>query len=184
MTATEKQLQLQGNVHFNFNHPNNIFHFLKTIIMIKTITALFFTTMIYSCNQTSANTSNTTDKAPVDSLIANWENNWNKHDSAEVRNMFLADAVLVDDNLITENAAEFSEKWIHPNIKVVQHLRSNKLQEWSEGNRAGFTGKYNMDVVIKDSVVAKPEGIYSVNWIKTGKGNWKITSAVIHSVKN
>ena len=36
---------------------------------------------------------------------------------------------------------------------------------------------------IKDSVMAKPEGVYCVNWLKTEKGDWKITSAVIHSFK-
>ena len=151
---------------------------MKTII-----TVLFFTTVILACNQAPKNTTYNNVKAPVDSLITNWENNWNKHDSAGVRNMFLADAVLIDDNLINANADEFSEKWIHPNIKVVSNLTSTKLQEWSEGNRAGYTGKYALDVAVKDSVVAKGEGIFCVNWLKSDLGNWKITSAVIHSFK-
>ena len=138
---------------------------------------------IYSCNEKSVKATDKSVKAPIDSLISNWENSWNKHDSASARNMFLPDAVLIDDNLVTTDNKELSEKWIHPNIKVVSNLRSTKLQEWSEGNRAGYIGKYNLEVVIKDSVVAKPEGIYSVNWLKTEKGGWKITSAVIHSFK-
>ncbi len=151
--------------------------------MKKIITVTFLVTTLFSCNQTSSNTKSTITKALVDSLILNWENNWNKHDSAGVRNMFLADAILIDDNLVTGDAAEFSEKWIHTNINVVSNLTSTKLQEWSEGNRAGYTGKYKLDVVIKDSVMAKPEGVYCVNWLKTEKGDWKITSAVIHSFK-
>ena len=150
--------------------------------MKKIITVLLVAT-IFSCNQTSTNTTGTNVKVPVDSLIKNWENNWNNHDSAGVRNMFLADAILVDDNLVTVNAAEFSEKWIHPGINVISNLKSSKLQEWSEGNRASYTGKYILEVVIKDSVMAKPEGVYCVNWLKTEKGDWKITSAVIHSFK-
>ena len=151
---------------------------------MKQITAvLILAFTIFSCKQAEINTRNNNVKAPVDSLITNWENSWNKHDSAGVRNMFVADAILVDDNLVTKNAAEFSEKWIHPSINILNNLTSTKLQEWSEGNRAGYTGKYKLEVVIKDSVVAKPEGIYSVNWLKTEKGDWKITSAVIHSFK-
>lgn len=138
---------------------------------------------IFSCNETPVKATDKSVKAPIDSLISNWENSWNKHDSAGVSNMFLPEAVLIDDNLITTDNKELSEKWIHPNINVVSNLRSTKLQEWSEGNRAGYTGKYNLEVVIKDSVVAKPEGVYSVNWLKTEKGDWKITSAVIHSFK-
>ena len=151
---------------------------MKTII-----TVLFFTIAILACNQSPTNTTNNNVKAPVDSLITNWENNWNKHDSAGVRNMFLEDAILVDDNLITATADEFSKKWIHPGIKVVNNIKSTKLQEWSESNRAGYVGKYTLDVVMKDTVVAKGEGVYCVNWLKTDKGGWKITSAVIHSFK-
>ncbi len=151
--------------------------------MKKIILILLLAIAIISCNEAQPNTTNITVKAPVDSLISNWENNWNKHDSAGVRNMFLADAVLIDDDLVTTNADEFSEKWIRPGIKVVNNIKSTKLQEWSEGKRAGYIGKYTFDVVIKDSIVAKPEGIYSVNWLKTDKENWKITSAVIHSFK-
>lgn len=140
-------------------------------------------TILFSCKDEKKNSSEFVKKAPVDSLITNWEKNWNNHDSAGVRNMFMADAVLVDDNLVTKNAEEFSEKWIHQNINAVNKLTSIKLQEWSNGDRAGYTGKYNLDVVIKDSVIAKPEGIYSVNWIKTAQGDWKITSAIIYSFK-
>ena len=148
---------------------------------ITTVLILAFT--MFSCNQPSKNITGNNQKAPVDFLITNWENNWNKHDSTGVRNMFLADALLVDDNLVAVNADEFSAKWIHPSINLISNIKSTKLQEWSEGNRANYTGKYTLDVIMKDSVVAKPEGIYSVNWLKTEKGDWKITSAVIYSFK-
>ena len=97
--------------------------------MKKIILILLLAIAIISCNEAQPNTTNITVKAPVDSLISNWENNWNKHDSAGVRNMFLADAVLIDDDLVTTNADEFSEKWIRPGIKVVNNIRSIKLQE-------------------------------------------------------
>ena len=138
---------------------------------------------IFSCNETPTKATDKSVKAPIDSLISNWENNWNKHDSAGVRNMFLVDAVLVDDNLVTVNADAISEKWLHPYINVVNNVKSTKLQEWSEGNRASYTGKYALDVVIKDSVIARPEGVFTVNWLKTEKGDWKISSAIIHSFK-
>ena len=152
--------------------------------MKKTIAALGLITILFSCKEAEKTATIVVTKATVDSLVSNWENNWNKHDSAGVRNMFVDDAILVDDNLVTTNAAEFSEKWIHRNINMVTNLTSTKLQEWSDGNRAGYTGKYALDVVIKDSVIAKPEGIFSVNWLKTETGIWKITSAIIYSFKN
>lgn len=151
--------------------------------MKKLIAVLGFTTVLFSCKEAEKKVNSVTAKAPVDSLVTNWENNWNKHDSAGVRNMFVDNAILVDDNLVTTNAAEFSEKWIHRNINMVNNLTSTKLQEWSDGNRAGYVGKYTLDVIVNDSIVAKPEGIYSVDWLKNDKGEWKITSAVIHSFK-
>ena len=151
---------------------------------MKQITAvLILAFTMFSCNQAAINTKNNSVKAPIDSLVTNWENNWNKNDSTGVRNMFIADALLVDDNLVAVNAAEFSDKWIHPNINLISNLKSIKLQEWSEDSRANYTGKYTLDVIMKDSVVAKPEGVYTVNWLKTEKGDWKITSAIIHSFK-
>ena len=151
--------------------------------MKNILTVLLLATLFSSCNQAAINTTDKGIKAPVDSLITNWENNWNKHDSAAVRNMFAANAILVDDNLVTSNAAEISEKWIHPSFNVISNLKSTKLQEWSEGNRAGYIGKYSLEVVVKDSVVARPEGVFSVSWVKTEKGDWKITSAIIYSFK-
>ena len=77
--------------------------------------------------------------------------------------MFLEDALLIDDNLMAANATEFSEKWISPSINLISNIKSSELQQWSEGNRASYTGKYTLDVVVKDAVVAKPEGVYSNN---------------------
>ena len=150
--------------------------------MKKIIAAFIVIGTIFSCTQPSSEkTLSLTAKSPVDTLIRGWENNWNRHDSAAVRNMFATDAILIDDNLVLNGADELSEKWIHTNIAVVKNLNSTKLQEWSSDDRAGYIGKYELDVVIKDSVVAKPKGVYSVNWTKTGNGDWNITAAHIHS---
>jgi len=67
---------------------------------------------------------------------------------------------------------------------MVKHFKSTTLQEWSGNDRAGYTGKYQFDAVVNDSVVAKASGVYTVNWIKTDKGDWKITTADIHAIKN
>ena len=121
-------------------------------------------------------------KAPVDSLITSWSNSWNDHDSAAVRNLFMADALLLDNNLIANNANEIAAKWIHPNISLVHNFKSTRLQDWSSNDRAGYTGKYEFDVIVNDSVLAHPKGAYTVNWIKADNGDWKITTAAIHSL--
>lgn len=149
--------------------------------MKKILTILFVSGTIFSCKQPSA-TANVDTKAPVDSLIASWSDSWNHHDSAGVRNLF-GNALLIDDDLIAHNPEEISAEWIHPNINVVSNFKSGKLQDWSTNDRAGYTGTYEFDAVVNDSVVAKPKGVFTLNWIKTDKGDWEITTATIHSIK-
>lgn len=147
---------------------------MRTIISV-----IFVTGILFSCQQPGAVVSVT--KAPVDSLINNWCKSWNEHDSAAVQNLFLPDALLIDDDLIATNVTDLSGKWIQKGINVVNNLKATKLQEWSEAGRAGYTGTYQLDVIVNDSVIAKPAGVFSVNWLKTTDGQWKITTATIHS---
>ena len=151
----------------------------KLTYMKLILTSLILGSIMSSCNQSSPKTD--VSKAPIDSLISNWEKGWNKHDSAGVKGLFSSDALLIDDNLIAANTEDISNKWIHPNINVVNNLKTTKLQDWSTNDRAGYTGKYELEVVVKDSVIASPKGVFTVNWSKTDKGDWKISTANIHS---
>ncbi len=148
---------------------------MKNILSLSALTLL-----VFSCTRPVAES--VVAKAPIDSLITNWGNSFNNHDSAAVGNLFTANALLIDDDFIGTTTDEIATKWIHPNIKMVNHFKSSTLQEWSGTDRAGYTGKYEFDVIVNDSVVAKPSGVYTVNWIKTDKGDWKITTADIHSI--
>lgn len=144
------------------------------------IVSLIASAILFSCQQTITETAIV--KAPVDSLIANWSNSWSNHDSAGVRNLFAKDALLIDDDFIANNAEEVSDKWISPNIDIVSHFKTTKLQDWSTNDRAGYTGKYEFDAIVNDSLMAQPKGIYTINWIKTSEGDWKITTATIYSL--
>jgi ketosteroid isomerase-like protein len=147
--------------------------------MKKIITVLAMIGILFSCKQPSSNIAIVA-KAPIDSLIAEWQKNWNNHDSSGVCNMFVADAVLIDQELLVMNAKELAEKWVSPSIRLVKNLKTDKLQDWSTTDRAGYTGKFNLDIVVKDVVVARGHGIFTVNWMKTDKGDWKITTANIN----
>lgn len=147
--------------------------------MKKIFVSLFITGMIASCKQPAPNSSVV--NAPVDSLMTAWADGWNKHDSAAVIHLFAKDALLIDDNLVATNAEKIAGKWISPNIRVVNNFKATELQQWSTSDRASYTGKYEFDVVVKDSVVAKPAGAFTINWIKEDKAGWKITSATIHA---
>jgi ketosteroid isomerase-like protein len=148
--------------------------------IMKKICIVILAVAIFSCKQPV--TEIAAAKAPVDSLVTNWSNAWSNNDSVEVAKLFTADALLIDDNLIATNTADIAARWIHPNIHVVKNLTTKKLQEWSTNDRAGYTGKYTLDVVVNDSVIAKPAGVFTVNWVKTDSLGWKITTADIHTV--
>lgn len=135
--------------------------------------------MLFSCKQPSSETAFVA--APVDSLIANWGKSWNNQDSAAVRNLFTDDALLTDDKLIATNIGEISAKMISPNIHVVSNFKTSKLQDWSTADRAGYTGTYELDVLVNKAIVATPKGVFTLNWIKTATGVWEITTATIYS---
>ena len=148
---------------------------MKKAFIILAITGIFV-----SCKQPYPETAKAT-KAPVDSLIANWQNKWNSNDSAGVCGMFAPDVVVIDDELVIMNTKELAGKWVAPNIHLVKNMVTAKLQEWSTSERAGYTGKYELDILMKGTVVAHPHGVFTVNWMKTGQGDWKITTANINS---
>lgn len=150
---------------------------MKKIIVF--VLAMLVIGLLVSCQQPVTNTPIV--KAPIDSLVANWNNGWNNHDSVSVINLFVEDAVLTDDIIIATNAEEIASKMVHPYINVVNNLKTTKLQEWSTNERAGCTGTYEFEVLVEGNVVAKPEGVFTFNWIKTDKAEWKITTAVLYS---
>jgi hypothetical protein len=147
--------------------------------MKNILLSLVMAGLLFSCQQPSADV--VVVQAPVDSLVANWGISWNNHDSVAVRYMFTTDAVLTDDKIIASGIEEISAKMISPYIRSVNNFKASKLQDWSTNDRAGYTGTYEFDAVVNNSVVAKPKGVFSVNWIKTESREWKIATAVIYS---
>lgn len=146
--------------------------------MKRILIALIVTGMFFSCKPPATNT--VAVKAPIDSLMANYNTAWKNHDSLAVRNLFASDALLIDDALVATNLDEISAKWIGPFIKAVSNATSSKLQDWSNGDRAGFTGTWSIDVKMKDSVM-NVKGTCTIIWLKDDKGEWKITTANLHS---
>lgn len=147
--------------------------------MKKILLSFVVAGMLFSCKQPQSETAVAV--APVDSLIANWGNSWNNHDSVGVRNLFTEDALLTDDKLIATNIEEISAKMISPNIHVVNNFRTSKLQDWSTADRAGYTGTYELDIVVNKTLAGTAKGVFTVNWKMTGNGEWKINTATIYS---
>jgi ketosteroid isomerase-like protein len=136
--------------------------------------------LLFSCSQNNSEKIIAT--SPVDEEITKWEKNWNSHDSAGVVNLFAEDALLIDDKLIANNKSEIAAKWVHPNINLVTHFKSQQLKQWNTSETAGYTGKYDFDVTVKDSVIQKINGVYTVIWKINDKREWKVITAHINSI--
>jgi len=148
--------------------------------MKKMILLLAVAGILISCNQNPSETSSI-QKAPIDSLIENWQNAWNNNDSAAIRNLFADEVVLIDDELVVLNTSDMSKNWIGPFHRYVKNMKVEKLQEWSSIDRAGYTGNYGLDIVVNDSVIGHPHGVFTINWVKTSEGKWQITTANINA---
>ncbi len=148
--------------------------------MKKILLMLFVAGIFFSCKQKTVVTNIET--APIDSLMNNWNTAWSNHDSTAIRNSFASDDVLlIDEKLVVQTANEISEKWIHVYLNGVKNMKSETLQKWSSADRAGITGKYGFDAVVKDAVVAQAKGVFTINWMKATDGQWKITTFNAHS---
>lgn len=148
--------------------------------MKKLFILIFATCLMIACQNPSEKV---TLESPVDSLVSNWANNWNNHDSLAVKNMFESDGILFDDNVVAKNHEDLLIKWIRPSINFVQNMRIEKIQEWATIDRAGFSGLWSIDIVANDSLVAQYEGAFTCNWKKSENGEWKISNAHVHSFK-
>ena len=149
---------------------------MKNILFIVLITGCFF-----SCISQKS-TSSKSSVVEVGSLIKDFEYAWNTNDSTIISNLFALDVFLLDRPLLVTNSQELAEKWVGPFYKCVKNMRTEKLQEWSTTDRAGYTGYYTLDIVVDGAVVYSPKGICTLNWVKNDKGEWKITTANMNSV--
>ena len=148
--------------------------------MKKILFTLFVAGILFSCKQPTTKVVAVT-KAPIDSLIDNYNKAWNTNDSAAIRNLFADDALMIDDELMAKSGDEISTKWIHPVYKAVSNVTSSKLQEWTSNDRAGFTGLWTIQLKMKKKVM-KLKGAYTIIWMKNDKGQWKIATADLHSI--
>ncbi len=136
----------------------------------------------FACNQKSP-IATAVIPSPTDSLVNSWNKAWNDHDSATIRNHFDTDAIVTDDAIVAKNTDEISSKWVGPYHNLTNNMKTEKIQEWASADRAGYTGLYSFTVNQNDSVIANPKGIITLNWKKSDKGDWKITTAHIHEIK-
>jgi ketosteroid isomerase-like protein len=98
-----------------------------------------------------------------------------------IKNMFASDVILMDDNMIAKSQDEVVSKLIRPNIKAINNMKAEKINEWVSNDRAFFAGTYGLDVIVHDSLIDQPKGFWTVGWKKNDKDEWKICNVHINS---
>ena len=118
--------------------------------------------------------------SPVDSLAIEWASNWNNHDSTALIQMFSADAVLFDNNIMTRNLEELKTKLILPYHNILDDMKITILHEWVTTDRAGLSGTWTVNIIVNDSTLRPTKGAFTCVWKKSESGDWKVTNAHIH----
>ena len=86
--------------------------------MKKFILFLMATGIMISCTEQPSKS--VIEKAPIDALMATWENTWNNQDSVGFKNQFTETALLIDDNLIAIGTDQINTKFIRAFISYTQ----------------------------------------------------------------
>jgi ketosteroid isomerase-like protein len=149
--------------------------------MKNSILVFILLNLLVSCNQKEKET-DATAKSPADSLISMYINAWNNNDSAAICNLFAEDAIVVDDELVMMNIGEIAQKWAGPYHLYARNLKTEKLKEWATDNRAGYTGMYALEIVVNDTLMYSPYGIFTMVWEKSKDGSWKVSTANMNAL--
>ena len=114
-------------------------------------------------------------ESPVDSLIENWENAWNKNDLSTIENMFEPDAVYISDNEVLRNYDEIS-RHIRSSEITLNNLKAEKIKEWITSDIAGSIGLWQSDFMLNDSLIFSGKGAYTLIWRKNKNDEWKVSA--------
>jgi len=114
-------------------------------------------------------------ESPVDSLIENWNNAWNKNDLSTIENMFEQDAVYIIDTEVSRNYDEIS-RYIRSSDITINNLKTEKIKEWVTSEIAGSIGLWQGDYMLNDSLIFSGKGAFTLIWKKNKNDEWKVSA--------
>lgn len=132
-----------------------------------------FLLAVTACNQ-PAGTGAAMPPSP-DSLIRQWNNAWNQHDSATLAQLFHEESVVIFNNRLKFPGRDsIMNGWIGPNLSSVANLKTVKISSGATDGMAWYTGDYTLDMLQNDSLVAQDVGLFTTIWKKDQSQQWKI----------
>ncbi len=110
-----------------------------------------------------------------DSLMNEWNEAWNTHDSTAISNLLTSNSVVVfstKERLM--GADSIMTNWVNKNLPSVTNLKTEKVSSSESSEMAYFNGTYTLDITRNDSVVGSDAGCFNIVWKLQDNQDWKI----------
>ncbi len=110
----------------------------------------------------------------VDSLENNWNEGWNKKDSASIAGMFTDETVVMEGDWIVKGRKSIMEEWVIRQMSKIDNFKTEKISAGVTADMAYYTGTYTLDIVNNDSIVGNSQGNFTTLWKKQDDNSWKV----------
>jgi ketosteroid isomerase-like protein len=144
------------------------------ILLILLFMAFTFT--IVSCNQQPTDQPvETTNMISPDSLISQWNLNWNNHDSVALLSMFTDhSAVILSQKERLKGIDAINTGWLRESLAVLSNLKTENFSSSSGKEFAYYAGNYTLDRKRADSASEAGLGCFTMIWKVQPDNSWKI----------
>ena len=121
--------------------------FMRTLLLLI-ISSIAFNLTIVSCNQQSTvQPAETTNTISPDSLISQWNLNWNNHDSVALLSMFTDhSAVILSDKERLKGIDAINTGWLRESLPVLSNLKTTEalISNFADINRRLLISTINL----------------------------------------
>lgn len=142
--------------------------------LISLVVLLF---LISACQQSNNSRRNNSLSYSVstDSLVNEWNEAWNKHDSTAISNLLAQNSVVIfstEEKL--EGVDNIMTDWVNKNLPLVRNLKTEKTSSSTSSEMAYFNGTYTLDIVRNDTVLGSDKGCFTFIWKLQDSKDWKM----------
>lgn len=148
-----------------------------TVLSLITVVSFLISGCNASSNHEAGHNGNQTAAATIstDSLINNWNQGWNNHDSKALTNSFTDNSVVVfSSKKKFIGANDIMNNWINKNLPSVKNLKTEKISASASSDMAFFNGTYTLDITRNDSLVGNDAGCFTIIWKQQQPNDWKV----------
>lgn len=109
----------------------------------------------------------------TDSLIQQWNQAWNAHDSASIMNLMNDAVILIGETNQVRGKDSIGRAFVGKNAPVLRDLKTRILTSGNSGNLAFVYGTYEHDVQLPDTLLKGIHGNFSLVYQHHNE-NWKL----------